>query len=249
MLSSYHLSKLGMRAPSWNRWHAATRISSVIIGRSRQEYTHELCKTNGKKGSQSVIMGILRAKRVAKDPVPAVVTRLARFSIADPGAKRDRITRVFEIMRKSCVPSTVVVVLRTWMNGWTTTRRFAQPLQKCHLCGGGSDSLEHYLQCPFTIGVWLQRFGQISQKVCIDDVLMLAHGNDGLHNSHIIARCVFLDCLHCAFQVQKSHSYFSMSTVEFTPLYGSRASLGGAKGIHLACANLCQDRILPSGED
>ena len=115
------------------------------------------------------------------------------------------------------------------MNGWTTTRRFAQPLQKCHVCGGGSDSLEHYLQCPFTIGVWLQRFGQISQQVGIDDVLMLAHGNDGLHNSHIIARCVFLDCLHCAFQVQKSHSSFSMSTVEFARLCTAREQALGER--------------------
>ena len=204
-------------------------------------------KTNDKKGSQSVIMGILQAKRMAKDPVPALVTRLARFSTANPGAKRDRITRMLEILRKSCVPSRVEVVLRTWM---TTTRRFARPLQKCHLCGVGSDSLEHYLQCPFTIGVWLQRFGQISQKVGIDDVLMLAHGNDGLHNSHIIARCVFLDCLHCAFQVQQSQSSFFHEHSRFrTPLYGSRASLGRAKGIHLACVNLCQDRLLASGED
>ena len=51
---------------------------------------------------------------------------------------------------KGCVPPAVIVsVLKTWLNGWCTSRRLGDEPAGCKLmaCCHGEDELEHYCIC------------------------------------------------------------------------------------------------------
>ena len=48
-----------------------------------------------------------------------------------------------------------------------------------------------------------------------DAFMMVSDDEPGLHNSHYVARAVFLACLHYAFQEQKASSRFTLTDNEF----------------------------------
>ena len=101
------------------------------------------------------------------------------------------------------------------MNGWCTSRRFSQEVLPCRFCSTETDALEHYLVCTAVITGWTTRFGKVFPDTSADAFLMVADGEPGLHNSQYIARAVFLDCLHYAFQEQKATGKFIISDIDF----------------------------------
>ncbi len=90
-------------------------------------------------------------------------------------------------------PSTVLKILKTWLNGWSTSYRMQDDILKpCLLgCGAGCDAFYHYAQCPhlyafmrffnseFTSGDPLERWALVN---CSHETLKLvACAFDGYH--------------------------------------------------------------------
>ena len=63
------------------------------------------------------------------------------------------------LLLKSMRPPDAMRILKTWLNGWATSKRMAEvPVLHCLLgCDDGLDCLSHYLQCPmlFSLLVFL----------------------------------------------------------------------------------------------
>ena len=74
-------------------------------------------------------------------------------------------------------------------------------------CAAG-DCLEHYLRCPVVARGWLSRFARLSDKVSVEAILLLTVDNMQEFQTHVIARAVFLDCVHAIFQAQKQANIF-----------------------------------------
>ena len=107
------------------------------------------------------------------------------------------------------------MVVKTWLNGWTTRRRFCQEQLPCRFCADQADEIEHYLQCSLTRQAWLERFSFISDETSRESFLLLSSSDDGLFNSHIIVCAVFLDSLHTAFQQQRQVNKFLLQLHHF----------------------------------
>ena len=64
-------------------------------------------------------------------------------------------------------------VLKTWVNGWCTTRRFKDNMVKCKFgCEDGNDCIEHYLVCKNVHGIIMNTCGLHATPVsilCLDD--------------------------------------------------------------------------------
>ena len=76
-------------------------------------------------------------------------SRLARF-FSSPDEYVITALRHVKIATALKLPSIIAGVLKTWCNGWCTSRRFVEARKDC-LYGCGchqGDSLEHYLVCP-----------------------------------------------------------------------------------------------------
>ena len=86
----------------------------------------------------------------------------------------------------------VMKVLKSWCNGWATSRRFHEDIQLPCLfgCQGHSDDLAHYLQCPHLFALWsfltpgvsadpLERWALINP--CSESFLQLACVHSGYH--------------------------------------------------------------------
>ena len=70
------------------------------------------------------------------------------------------VDRAFKVMSvcKETPPSTKWAVLKLWLNGWPTHRRFHR-VRPCCLCGVGEDSIEHYCKCSVVLTVANTRLG------------------------------------------------------------------------------------------
>ena len=74
--------------------------------------------------------------------------RLQRWKLPDPPAHVvARAIRRLDCIFKLVPPRVAVVLFSSYFNRWTTSRRF-QGEDKCRLCGGGGDSIEHIARCP-----------------------------------------------------------------------------------------------------
>ena len=65
----------------------------------------------------------------------------------DRGRERERERDVAETISNEVPPCVKHAVWSTWLNGWTTARRFQQRGSVCVLCHEGEDSIEHYAVC------------------------------------------------------------------------------------------------------
>ena len=76
--------------------------------------------------------------------------RLRRWQLSEaPRCLARRACRHLKTLNGRVAPCVSFALLNTWMNGWTTARRF-QSTAACVLCDGdyGADSIEHYSLCP-----------------------------------------------------------------------------------------------------
>ena len=69
------------------------------------------------------------------------------FNVHDDGGIQ--VEEAFKILQK-CGGSIAIKVIKTWLNGWVTSRRMHEdPMLGCLLgCRQGEDCLAHYLVCP-----------------------------------------------------------------------------------------------------
>ena len=84
---------------------------------------------NGRKvqsSYQAVAMALLHKRHVEYDPVITIVQRLSRFSRTDRSAMHARVLKVSDALRRRAPACLVTVVLKIWLNGWTTSRIFAK---------------------------------------------------------------------------------------------------------------------------
>ena len=66
-----------------------------------------------------------------------------------PGRRVDRCRRVMAQLPPSTPPRVRAALLRTWLNGWCTGRRFGIRGGRCaYGCQHGEDAIQHYLGCP-----------------------------------------------------------------------------------------------------
>ena len=78
-----------------------------------------------------------------------------------PGRRVERCRRVVKKLPKATPPRARAAVLRTWLDGWCTARRFGTRGTHCRFgCQFGEDSLEHYLRCS---RLW--RFGSTALQL------------------------------------------------------------------------------------
>ena len=54
-----------------------------------------------------------------------------------------------EILQVSCKMGTsrMMILIKSWLNSWTTSSRMEQEIGDCVFCCGGGDALHHYLRC------------------------------------------------------------------------------------------------------
>ena len=90
--------------------------------------------------------------------------RLARwttkgFFSVGPGVLARRTPNIIQELHGNVPPCVMHAVLRTWMNGWISSRRF-QTTGQCRLCNecAGADCIEHYLFCDATWKVATRHF-------------------------------------------------------------------------------------------
>ena len=208
--------------PPLQQWHKQAMVQQMEDARQQFKALFAVALQDGisasrrkNKGLQAICVGIWHNARVDFDPTPMLAKRVRRFSNIDCESLQVRLQRTIDILRRSVPPSTVAAVLRTWLNGWCTSRRFSQEVLPCRFCSTETDALEHYLVCPAVITGWTTRFGKVFPDTSADAFLMVSDGEPGLHNSQYIARAVFLDCLHYAFQEQKATGKFIISDIDF----------------------------------
>ena len=95
-------------------------------------------------------------------------------------------------------------VLRTWTNGWCTSRRFQErPVHPCYYgCTFGEDSLEHYLLCPVLYAL-LRFFFSEGFRLPGFEIHEEPHMRIGLYNPSVIELKI-VACTFSAYHAMKS---------------------------------------------
>ena len=137
---------------AWRRWQRSAFVSTLTT--AAEEARKILRDAPLPAGSlvQAHFLKMLENRRVLF-PCPEVMwdRRLVRWRTLEscpPAAHiiRGRVTRTLQ--KVSCMPpSTRWAVVRLWLNGWCTGRRFQKPAA-CTFCGKMEDSIEHFARCP-----------------------------------------------------------------------------------------------------
>ena len=68
------------------------------------------------------------------------------------GSATGRAERMVQQLRGKIPPCVTAALVRSWLNGWCTARRFQQGRGKCWLSEecSGDDSIEHYARCDWS---------------------------------------------------------------------------------------------------
>ena len=105
------------------------------------------------------------------------------------------VDRAFKVMSvcKEAPHSTKWAVLKLWLNGWPTHRRF-QRVRPCCLCGGGEDSIEHYCKCSVVRTVANTRLGL--GFVVGDPLHFLFLGVVHADRGMVMRRCAFVQAVY-----------------------------------------------------
>jgi hypothetical protein len=103
---------------------------------------------------QSILVKAMRPHVASVDLQSILRRRLQRWLIDPSSAElNDMVAKTISVIAdvRKAPPCVAAAVLKTWLNGWCTARRFQEPRRSCWLCEtcSGDDSLEHYAVCPF----------------------------------------------------------------------------------------------------
>ena len=108
------------------------------------------------------------------------------------GIAARRATATITQVRSCCPPCVLWAVVRTWMNGWCTARRFQKRgTRGCLLSAEckGEDSIEHYLRCEVVRDVARKKFRLVTCKDHAGDLLLL---NGGYSDEKHVAKAAAL---------------------------------------------------------
>ena len=108
--------------------------------------------------------------------------RLGRWTIPClPGRRPRRAMAVLRELEKRVPPRVRAAIVRTWLNGWCTQRRF-QSCGSCRWgCLHGADSIEHYSQCRVLEGLFSRRLRlpALADPAARSERFLLLHGARG----------------------------------------------------------------------
>ena len=148
---------------SWVEWTPEKHCSVVIlanalltqgaVGLRRPAFLSQ-----GRSVQQAVYMHLM-GRETAPSASDVLARRLGRWRLIahNPPFPRILAARAIAILRRlaNAPGATRWAVVRLWLNGWTTARRFQQQAS-CVLCAGGEDSVEHLALCPVVRDVALR---------------------------------------------------------------------------------------------
>ena len=72
----------------------------------------------------------------------------------------------------------LAVILKAWLNGWVTQRRFCNRGVTCHFCGEAEDSIEHMSRCDVISRAGLTYFCQNIWQTDINFIILSANRAD-----------------------------------------------------------------------
>jgi hypothetical protein len=150
----------------WRHWFHNS-IAYTVAGAKEQLITmrrvlkinHVASAINGKPrwGLQSALYKALRPKEVPADFHTLLRKRLERWSVRGLlcipiGRAVRRAEQIIQLIKGQVPPCVVAALVRTWFNGWCTSRRFQQGRGRCLLSDEctGDDSIEHYARCTWS---------------------------------------------------------------------------------------------------
>lgn len=156
----------------WRSWQRSSIAATLAVAALRADDLLRRVPLPPEKTLQAHLHSILERHRVLI-PSPEVMwnRRLARWSALtdlplSTDALRGRAQRVLKSI-ECTPPSTRWAVVRLWLNGWCTARRF-QRREPCAFCGQMEDSVEHFARCPIIREVANER---LSLGLAADDPL------------------------------------------------------------------------------
>ena len=100
---------------------------------------------------QSAASTLLRRRHWLRHGLGPFDSKVRRWRVPAllPGRRATRCRLVMKQLPKKTPPRVRAAVLRTWLGGWCTSRRFGQRGGHCAFgCRQGEDSLPHYVSCP-----------------------------------------------------------------------------------------------------
>ena len=137
---------------AWAPWHNSSIVSTLADAAQAARRILRDVPQPEDTSAQKHFSCVLEARRVLR-PHPDQMwdRRLARWrALVDrpPGTHVFR-GRAFSALQaiSASPPSTRWSVIRMWLNGWCTARRF-QRSAVCTFCGKMEDSIEHFARCP-----------------------------------------------------------------------------------------------------
>lgn len=137
---------------AWRPWQSSSIVSTLATaGREARRLLHSIPLPDG-KSAQSHFSCVLESRRVLR-PHPEILwnRRLARWRALAPRLLPAHVirNRVYYALQKisATPPATRWAMIRLWLNGWCTARRF-QRSAVCTFCERMEDSIEHFARCP-----------------------------------------------------------------------------------------------------
>ena len=126
------------------------------LGNAPRPATHEAWR-RAQRRLQSSATTLLRRQQWLQVGMAQFSSKVRKWRNAGllPGRRAGRCLRVMQKLPKKTPPRVRAAVLRTWLGGWCTDRRFGRRGGSCAFgCPLGEDALAHYVCCP-----QLWRFG------------------------------------------------------------------------------------------
>ena len=126
-----------------------------VIDRKRGSLQWALCRA---------VSNLLIAPPHVENLVRSRMRRWAKAGLVTvpEGVAARRAEKILTCIRKVCPPCVTWAVIRTWLNGWCTMRRFQnRQSNSCLLACSckGEDSIEHYLRCPVVRSIAREKVG------------------------------------------------------------------------------------------
>ena len=179
--AAYQASVLLLRCGRWRTWfqnsfyhHLQAAVDRCgALGISLADIEHDLGAAEPKPHTRSTArrleQGVQKAVRarlgrsLRPSGEPRLRRKLARWQLPIfPRVAATRALLVMARLRRLVQPRVIAAVIRTWFNGWCTSRRFQQQGSCIFGCRYGEDAVQHYLQCGVLHGFAAQRLRLVS---------------------------------------------------------------------------------------
>jgi len=120
------------------------------LGPGPRPATHQAWQ-RARRRLQSSITAMLRRRAWLRRGLDQFAAKVRRWQLPKPlpGLRANRCRRVMKQLPKRTPPRVRAAMLRTWLDGWCTSRRFGDRGGRCAFgCPLGDDAVQHYVCCP-----------------------------------------------------------------------------------------------------